>query len=163
LTLDNGDLLREKAAAEAKLHEEISELKLQLAREQGGRHSAVPAEIGSTAVMMMGRLDELAAFLATLLKRPHLLTSFTAEHRASLLQLVEQSWGNARQRCTSLSISGHMDNTAELETTTLSAVAHEESLIGQIQAFLKGPEQEEFLQEVNFSYCSLISPLGIIL
>jgi len=137
---ENSELLREKATSEAKLHEEISELKLQLARE----HQS--SEVGGTAMMMMGRLNELAAFLATLLKRPHLLTSFSAAHRASLLQLVEQSWGNARQKCSSLSVTCHTEH--ELDATNFSALGQEESLIGQIQAFLHGPEQEEFMLEV---------------
>ncbi|XP_059473090.1 centrosomin isoform X2 [Neocloeon triangulifer] len=148
LTKENSELLREKAATEAELHAEISDLQLQLERAQR-KTSVIPSEVGGTAIMMMSRLDELAAFLATLLRRPHLLSAFSAANRASLLQLVENSLGNARQKCTTLSMSWMTEHTLDHDMTNLSSAGHEESLINQIQAFLKGPEQQEFLQEVE--------------
>ncbi|CAB3387545.1 Hypothetical predicted protein [Cloeon dipterum] len=90
----------------------------QLSREK------VALEVGHT----LARLDELAAFLAALLRRPHLLASFSATNRSSLRQLLDQS--------------------RSLDASALAvSVALDDSLLDHIHQFLDAPQH--FIHEME--------------
>lgn len=139
---ENSALLREKAQVEQGLRQELADARLALDRALRPA-SSMGSELGATAKMMLGRLDELAAFLAAMLRRPAILSGLTQAHRASLLQVLETSWDSTRRRY-SLSLTWQPD-----ASTVQPSCAGDESLIQQIQAFLQGPDQEELLSEVS--------------
>lgn len=157
LMRENSSLLREKASVEQELRQELADTKLQLDRalRPGSMGSMVGVELGSTAKIMLERLDELAAFLAALLRRPHLLAGLTLAQRTSLLQAMEQTWDKARKRYSlSLSLTWQPDASAigeagDTSLATSTVPGDDESLIGHIQAFLQGPESEELMSEVS--------------
>ncbi|KAF4524779.1 hypothetical protein B566_EDAN014473 [Ephemera danica] len=131
LSKENSAVLKEKAATEQALRQELADARLMLDR--AGRLSCGTGIAGGdivdgTAKLMFGRLDELAAFLAALLQRPHLLTGLSPAHRASLLHAVQKSWGTARQRY-SLSLSLTMQQPDESVASDLDVEAARERTV----------------------------------
>lgn len=153
LIQENSSLLKEKASVEQQLRQELADTKLELDRalRPGTSLTSMGVELGSTAKVMFDRLDELAAFLAALLKRPHLLAGLSCAQRSSLLQAMETSWDRARKRYSmSLSLTWQPDANLAADTSIVTSVPEDnESLIGHIQAFLQGPESEELVSEVR--------------
>ncbi|CAB3388925.1 Hypothetical predicted protein [Cloeon dipterum] len=81
LEADKQQLQQRLLEVDEKLEKWVKTLVEQLSRER------VALEVGLT----LARLNVLAAFLAALLRRPHLLASFSAANHSSLFELLDQS------------------------------------------------------------------------